>query len=466
MAYPRGRHPALAGVRREDLCVWGRDQIVSRWPFVRSARWPLLVDASTKDAMNLAPVVETRWGRGHYLFSQLLIGEKLDSEPMAERLLANFVRYLASRPAKDARLASFSGKDDAFAFLLKDLGFAHRAIALARGADMQLEAALSGDAEMVLLPGNRMACDMLLTLRKPLEEFTARGGWVVLQGLDQQSFDALSRVVGEELIYRPVRQERITVVRRDEPLMAGIGNHEFYWEQKLDEKTATELNWLFGDMPLRDDVLTGAVLYDDVCALTGNVALSNGLTSEDHWKYIMYAGDDPIRLDWHRPFDIFKVVVRENRHYKRMEEIALTLGDDAANPLKLEVPKEKQPHVFEFPPRKLSAISLQATKFKKLAAYGPMGWDTVEIYRTLSDTFKQRVVPLTNPAGVVKFPQGKGGILLNMTSVKDPRGIRVFAQLLHNLGVGRGPATEKDSPAIDLEGKDRKRGGDGPDIGL
>ncbi|MCY3024611.1 MAG: hypothetical protein NTW87_37025 [Planctomycetota bacterium] len=464
-ACPRGAHPALEGVRKENLCVWGRDQVVYRWPFVRSAKWPLLVDASTKDAMNLAPVVETRWGRGHYLLSQLLIGEKLDSEPMAERLLAIFARYLATRPAKDARLASFAGKDDAFAFLLKDLGFTHRATALARGADMQLEAALGGGADTVLLPGNHMACDMLLTLRKPLGEFTARGGWVVVQGLDQQAFDTLSKVVGEELIYRPVRQERITVVRRDEPLMAGIGNHEFYWEQKLDEKTATELNWLFGDMPLRDDVLTGAVLYDDVCALTGNVALSNGLTSEDHWKYIMYAGDDPIRLDWRRPFDIFRVVVRENRHYKRIEEIALTLGDDKAPALKVEVPKEKQPHVFEFPPRKLSAISLQATKFKNLAAYGPMGWDTVEVYRTVSDTFRQRVVPLTNPAGVVKFPLGKGGILLNMTSVKDPRGIRVFAQLLHNLGVGRGPVTEKDSPAIDLEGKDRKRGDDGLDLG-
>jgi len=465
-AYPRGAHPALEGVRREDLCVWGRDQVVFRWPFVRSAKWPLLVDASSKDGMNLAPVVETRWGKGHYLFSQLLIGEKLDSEPLAERLLANFIRYLANRPARDARLAAFAGKDDAFSFILRDHAVTHSLQPLDRGADMQLEAAFNGGADVVLLPGSRVAADMLLTLRKPLGEFAARGGWVLLQGLEQPSFELLSKLVGEELIYRPVRQERITVVRRDEPLLAGIGNHEFYWEQKLDEKTATEQNWLFGDMPLREEVFSGAVLYEDVCALTGNAALSNGLTSEDHWHYIMYAGDDPIRLDWRRPFDIFKVVVRENRHYKRMEEIALTLGDDAANPLKLEVPKEKQPHVFEFPPRKLSALALQATKFKKLAAYGPMGWDTVEIFRTLSDSFRRRVVPLTNPAGVVKFPMGKGGILLNMTSLKDQRGIRVLTQLLHNLGAGRGAATEKDSPAIDLDAKEKKRGEDTLDIGL
>ena len=66
-----------------------------------------------------------------------------------------------------------------------------------------------------------------------------------------------------------------------------------------------------------------------------------------------------------------------------------------------------------------------------------MGWDTVEICRTLPESFHKRVVPLTNPAGVVKFPMGKGGIVLNTTSVADTRGVRVLMQLLHNLGVGR-----------------------------
>ena len=44
----RGAHPALAGVQHDDLCFWGGDQTVYRWPLVRDTRWPLLIDASTK----------------------------------------------------------------------------------------------------------------------------------------------------------------------------------------------------------------------------------------------------------------------------------------------------------------------------------------------------------------------------------------------------------------------------------
>ena len=300
---------------------------------------------------------------------------------------------------------------------------------------------LQGEADVVLLPGTRTALHELTGQTKAIEAFTARGGWILLQDLDPKAISLLSKLVGEELIYRPVRQERITVVRRDDPLMAGIGNHELYWDVTMNETTARKNMWLFGDRPLRDDVFTGAILDDDVCGLTGNAALSNGLTSDDSWKYIAYTGDDPIRLDWGRPMEICKVAVRENRHYKRMEEITLRLGDDPAGEIKLPVPKERQRLVFEFAPRTIRSISLQATKFVTLKS-GPMGWDKVEIYRVLPESFHKRVVPLTRPAGIVKFPMGKGGILLNMTSVDDQRGVRVLMQLLNNLGVGRSPAPE------------------------
>ena len=436
MAYPRGAHPALAGLEKADLSVWGRDQRVFNCPFVRNKNWPLIVDASTKEAMNLAPVIETSWGKGHYVLSQLLIGEKLGTEPMAERMLANLVRYLATLPEKPARLCNFLGSSGMAANSMNISGFGYKRYTVRGGDTMELEMALTADADVVLVPGNRAAMRALLALREELGSFAERGGWVLMQGLEKDAVGGLSRLIGEELILRPVGQERIILLARDDPLMTGLGNHELYWEEHMDKKAAEDARFLFGDRPLRDDVLTGALVYDDVCALARSGAVSNHLTSEDHWRYISYRGDT-LPLDWRRPFEIHRIVVRENRHYKRMQEIMLTLGDDEANPLRLEVPKQKRPHVFEFEPRKLRSITLKATKYVNVKPHGPFGWDTVEIYRTLPDSFRRKVVPLTRPAGLVKFPMGKGGLLLNLTSFEDHRGERVFMQLLHNLRVAR-----------------------------
>ena len=137
-----------------------------------------------------------------------------------------------------------------------------------------------------------------------------------------------------------------------------------------------------------------------------------------------------------------------------MEEITLTLGDDTAHPLKMGIPRENEPHVFTFEPKELSSITLRASKFKVVRP-GPMGWDTVEICRKLSDSFRRKVVPLTRPAGIVKFPMARGGILLNMMPLGDPSANRALRQLLHNLGVSVGQPGKSGAdgpiPGLDLE---------------
>ena len=436
MAYPRGEHPALAGVKRRDMCIWGRDQVVFRWPFVRDRNWPLLVDAGTRDGLDLSPVVESRWGRGHYLLCQVLVGEKLGEEPMADRLMAGFLRYLSSTDTDAEAVKTFLAPGSAELSLIQRMGYRTERHSLDGGGGIELEVALGKAGGLVVLPGTPGAVRALRGARDALGEFVRSGGWVLLCGIEKDALDHLSELVGARLIHRPVGQERIVVRRRKAPLLRGIGNHEFYWAKKMKRESAIEAKFLHGDRPLQDNVFSGAILYEDICALSGNRAVSNHLTSEDHWKYISYRGDT-LRLNWRRPFEIHRVVVRENRHYKRMQEIALTFGGQQKERLTRKVPLEKQPIVFEFAPRDARSITLRATRFKKTRSSGPFGWDTVEIYRTLPESFRQKVVPLTRPAGIVKFPMGRGGILLNMTSLEHRKGQRVLMQLLHNLGAGR-----------------------------
>lgn len=459
MAYPRGAHPALGGVKKRDISIWGRDQVVFLWPFTRSSFWPLIVDASSKYGMNLAPVIETSWGKGHIILSQLLIGRKLDSEPTAKYLLARFVEYLAETRTRGKRLASFLNPTSLGGTALKLLGFRTRTFSIQGHQSMELEMALNADADIVLLPGRKDALAALLNLREELEKFTGRGGWLIIQDLDAGAVALLSRLVREDLILRKLRQERIQLTARTDPLMAGLGNHELYWEKQMDKKAAEEARFLFGDRPLRDDVLTGAIVYDDVAALSRNQAISNHLTSEDHWKYIYYGGDT-LKLNWRRPFPVYMVVARVNKHYKRIEELILMLDDDVEHKMRAKVPEDGGPITFRFPARPVRRITLKATRFVNVKPYGPFGWDTVEVYRSLSDSFRARVVPLTRPAGLVKFPMHEGGILLNMVSLADKRGERVLMQLLHNLGVPRtGPGgkralMEDPLPGGALEGED------------
>jgi len=164
--------------------------------------------------------------------------------------------------------------------------------------------------------------------------------------------------------------------------------------------------------------------------------LANHLTADDHWRYIMYAGDE-VRLALPRPFEVVRVVVRESRHYKRMRKVALFLEADARPVAELAVPDEPSALTFEFAPRRLTSLRLKATAFDDIGPGGPFGWDTVEICRVTPASFAKNVAPLTVPAGVVKFPIGRGGILLSMVKLGDPTANRAFLQILHNLGARR-----------------------------
>lgn len=457
MAFPRGVHPALAGIGPEDLSVWGPAEAVFAKPFLRSPQWPLLVDASTKNGLDLAPVVESSWGKGHLVLSQMLITRNLGVDPMAERLLAGLVRYLLHLPSRQGALTSLLDPKSREGQCLTSGGFVFEP-----GAPEELEIAL-GNAATVVAAGSASLLAELKTA-KDFPAFTARGGWLLLQGLQPEAVGDLGEVIGVPLILRPVGQERCVITARNEPLMAGLGNEEFYWDQKMNEEKAREACFLFGDMPLRSGVFSGALVGADVCGLTGETSLYNGLTSEDHWKYIMYNWAPDLTLNWHQFFPIAKVVVTVNRHYRHMEELSLTLGDDKAGALVQPVSHERGvPVVFELkPPRAARTLNLKPTKCSK---DGLSGWDLVEIHRVLPEGFAQKVIPLTRPAGIVKFPMGKGGILLNLTSLADPKGDRVLLQLLHNLGVPRGRAGGPGAASSEAE-PGRGGGGGEPDLGL
>lgn len=426
-AWPRGSHPALEGVQRDDLQLWARGQEVFRRPFLRNPHWPILVDASAHEQLSLAPVVELPMGKGRLVLCQLLVGEKMADVPAAERLFASMLKYAGGRE-EQRPLTSVLPKGTSSTVVLETSRFQHRSMNLDEAEMAFIEPGV------VLMEGNAASLKRVAGFADTVREWANEGNWLVLAGLDGRAVGPLGTLVDLPIIARPFRVERVTVEAREDPLMAGLGNHDVYWEESLTREEAEERRFLHGDRPIRGDVFSHVLVYDDIASLSGPHAVSNGLTARDHWKYILYTGRR-IGLRFPRRFPVKRVEVLVNEHYKRMREIALTLNGNEDDRLRQEVRGGRA--VFEFDERPVRRMHLEATEFTDLKGRGPFGWDLVRVIRTLPPRLAERMVPLTNPGGMVKFPMGEGGVVLCAVNRDEPKGKRVLMQLLHNLGVGR-----------------------------
>jgi hypothetical protein len=83
-------HPILAGLREEDLKCWRRDGVISRFPLQKPNKGNFRTIVDSGDNVLL---LEVPYGRGRFIFSQLLVGKKIEDEPVAQLLFANLIKY-------------------------------------------------------------------------------------------------------------------------------------------------------------------------------------------------------------------------------------------------------------------------------------------------------------------------------------------------------------------------------------
>ena len=94
-------HPILRGLDRDALRWWRGDHRVTRNEPVRPTTGAMraLVVTGTAQGISHAPLVEIPQGRGVWLICQLLVVSKIDTEPIARRLLERMIAYLAEYTA-------------------------------------------------------------------------------------------------------------------------------------------------------------------------------------------------------------------------------------------------------------------------------------------------------------------------------------------------------------------------------
>jgi len=117
------RHPVLDGVEAADLKFWRGDNYVTRRELVRpgSHGARTIVVSGGRQSLNQGPIVELRAGKGTALLVQALVCEKLDSEPVARRILGNALCYLAQAAPPPGRTLVISDSAE-FTGCLRELG--------------------------------------------------------------------------------------------------------------------------------------------------------------------------------------------------------------------------------------------------------------------------------------------------------------------------------------------------------
>ncbi|HID06724.1 MAG TPA: hypothetical protein EYP10_06210, partial [Armatimonadetes bacterium] len=206
----------LPGLREGDFSNWAGDAPTAKrvWEMptgsVRS--W-----VACGEHLRFSCMIEAPCDKGVIIASQLRIGAKLDIEPVAQRLLANMLRYCdAYRPPTRRTLIHAPQMKTIVNFI--------RRIGVKAYEAQALSDALSERDAILVVHASRRNLMALLRMRNAVNEFVNRGGWIMLWGLEPDGLDAFNALLGTRHLIREFRLERPEIV--PDALTAGLGNRD------------------------------------------------------------------------------------------------------------------------------------------------------------------------------------------------------------------------------------------------
>ena len=440
IAFPENpTHPAFANLGSPDFFGWSGDHVIYRNAYRKPSRAARsLVQCDTE--LSCSALVECPVGDGLLLLSQLNIGAK-PNDPVARRVIANLLRYARDYKLEAKPTAVVMPDNDPRAGLLTAAG-------LKFATDTDSVAAL-GKAKVVIVDATPANLKALAEAKDKVRAFADAGGWLVLWNVSPNGLADFNRLVGFDHVMRPFGRERVTLAPVRDPLAAGLTLRDVALE------SAEKIYPWAGDRYPADDTFTHAVDLTDIAPFAksdryghGWSQITNGLTSADSWKFIFYhnqaeAGDHP---SWAaklpHPETVTGLSLIINGHYRKITKLRVVFDGKRDTAVTLDVkPEAELRQEFTFPPRECRTIALEPLAWT--AGDKPViGLDNIRLHVRRPADFGERVVPLSNVGTLVKYPIGKGGILLNQVKVSlteaNPanadRKRNVMATLLRNLG--------------------------------
>jgi len=426
-------HPAFDGLGQPDFFTWSKDHVVYRNVYRKANRGAVSL-AHCDERLSCSALAECPVNDGLFVLCQMVVGEKLATDPVAQRLFDNLLAYAAKYVLVQKSTAVVMDAKGPAAKLLTDSG-----LKFDPAADV-LAALTDGKHQIVVFDATPANLKALSGAPDKVQAFTGQGGWLMAWGLTPDGLADFNKLVGVEHVLRPFELERVTLPALRDPILAGLTIRDVTME------SSEQIFPWAGDKFLVDDEFTQVVDLDDIApfaqipgAKAGDSAAGkkaradwprnavNGFTSADGWVLIHYLGyDKPVMkftLPREETIDSFSIVL--NTHYAIAGQVNLTFDDDL-KPVALKTKQNGERQDFTLEPRKARSLTVELADFSK--ADKVTGIDNLWIHVKRPADWPQRVRPLLNIGALVKYPMGDGGVLLNQLNAKPSEAVPVNAQ--------------------------------------
>ena len=409
-------HPVLRGLAQKDFFTWGQDGTVYRDAYVKpTTGGKSLVQCGSR--LRDTALTEMMAGRGEMLISQLVIGQKLATNAVAQRLLLNMVFYgLAYRQVFHPVTAAVG--DDAP--LLK----AMEAVGLDYGKAAAPLAALGKPGGIAVVRATPAALHALARNKARVEAFTRGGGWLVLNDVTPEGLADYNALVGVDHLIRPFGQEKVTWPAVRNPLTAGLATSAIVMGSGKQI-----FGYSAGQYP-DADAYSYVLDYDDVAPFGKSPffawdKITNNYTQADgFWPLIInFPGPEPgkttgIPITLPRSEKITQFTYVQDLNYNPTTKIALVFNGTDRVPL--DVQPNGDPQTFTLsPPRMAKEITLQVVDYARKPGSTNIGLDNIYLKAARSASFYRSVRPLLNIGAMLEYPRGAGGILLCNVKFKE-----------------------------------------------
>jgi beta-galactosidase len=364
----------------------------------------------------------------------MAVGEKLATDPVAQRLFDNLLSYCERYALVEKSTAVAMDPKGPAAKLLADAGLKFDA------AGDVLAALADGKHQIVVFEATPLNLKALAAAPDRVKAFTAGGGWLMAWGLTPDGLADFNRLVGVEHLIRPFELERVNLPAVRDPILSGLTVRDVTME------SGEQMFPWAGDKYLVDDEFTYVVDLNDIapfCEFPGTKAgdmaaakaagpgwarnVVNGFTSADGWKLIHYMDTKSptvaMKLPRAETVDALSIVL--NVHYAVATKIHV-LFDDDPDPLVLVTKPNAERQDFPIGPRKCRRLSVRLAEFNKVDK--TTGIDNLWVHVQRPADWPQRVRPLLSMGGLVKYPMGAGGLILNQIRAKPSEAVPVNAQ--------------------------------------
>lgn len=376
-------------------------------------------------------------GKGLLLLSQLLIGEKLASNAVAQTMLQRMLGYATIYKQEFLPVAVTVPAASPLARVLDASGLQYTP-----ASDPLAALGLGKIAVIAAGPENLNA---LAGEAARVRQFTADGGWIVLNGLTPEGLASFNKLVGVEHMIRPFRRERVAFPPVKNHLSAGltIGDVALYSSERI-------FPWQDGNY-VASDTFTYCVDYDEVAAFAKMPSdyfynMVNGMVSADGWKYIysfeLTRGGLP---QWDMEFPAEREFAEwtwiGNGFYHLVTKVEITF--DGRETVAFDTQPNTEPQTFAInPPRKGRKLRLKIADWQRVPNKGDVvGVDNLYFKVARSPEFYARVKPMLNVGALMEYPQGRGGIVLcnvnyqpnEPVPANGPKKQAILAAILRNL---------------------------------